>query len=276
MIRELLDLLASAPMLEVATLDFWGGPMLGIEPFGFVTLSKLRKLVWAIRGRFSLPRFLITPELHDLKIRLNYDPTHNDPSIILPPHRDPFPLLIEPTALRYVCYGSTRTWDFTYTSGHLTITESPGLCTRDPPADRWLSENVPISFWSMKELVVEGFDGYPLPRNIPIDQFGSLESLGLVGEADRLLEILKPNGNTSGEVIPVPFLSHLELHPTFHERNFLSELSLMGILIERKEAGHRVKTIRIVGSYHLGEMASELAKFVDVLTLDQIPDSVEH
>ena len=142
-------------------------------PSTVVTLRKLRKLVWAIRGRFSLIHSLVAPKLEDLSIRLNYDPTRSDPTIILPPHRKRFPSLVEPTALRYVCHGSTRTWHFAYTSGQLVISESQDLCTPRPPADRWLSPTAPISFGSVEEVVVEGTDGYPLPTNIPIEQFES-------------------------------------------------------------------------------------------------------
>ena len=267
-IKELLTLLESAPLLEVLILEFGGGP-LSVKPRKYVTLSKLRKLVWVIRGRFSLMRFLITPELNDLSIRLHYDHVRSDPSIILPPHRGHIPLLTKPTALKYVCHDFTRTWHFTYTSGRLTVSESPDIPARDPPVDRWLSPSTPISFRRTKLLTVEGFNGFPVPGNIPIEQFESLESLKLVGEVDRLLRILQPNGNTTKRALPVPFLSHLELHPTLFRCTFPFGL-LVGILKERKVAGYRVKTVRIGGEY--GEcpsgVVSRLTKLVDALVLD--------
>ena len=267
-IGELLVLLASAPLLEAVTLEFGNSPVPpGAEPSKVVTLSRLRKLVWDTKGRFSLMRSLITPKLDDLTIRLSYDPTRSDPSVILPIHRGRLPLLVEPTALRYVCHGSTRTWYFTYTSGQLTISESQDLCTPRPPADRWLSPTAPISFGSVRELVVEGIDGYPLPVNIPIEQFESLETLQLVGEVNRLLGILQPKYNATSGVLLVPFLSRLELHPALHERNLPSE-TLVKIMRKRKEAGHGVKTVRIVGGGRSGKMASALTKFVDALMLD--------
>ena len=119
-------------------------------------------------------RLLIAPKL---KIVSMYDPTHSNPSIILPPHQEHFPSLVEPMALGYVCRGPSRIWDFTYTSGHLTISESPDLrLFGDRPTNRWLPPDTPISFRGMKELVVGGSDGYPLPGSIPVEPFESLES----------------------------------------------------------------------------------------------------
>lgn len=126
-IRELLVLLASAPLLEVVILEFEGGSTLGAEPLKVVTLSKLRKLVWTIGLRFSLIPFLIAPELSDLEIRLKCPFPGSDPFDILPPQRGHFPLLVDPTALRCVYHNNTRTWHFTYESGHLTISGSPDL-----------------------------------------------------------------------------------------------------------------------------------------------------
>ena len=270
-IGDLLVLLMSAPLLEVVNLGFWGIYTPGAEPLKVVTLRKLRKLAWVNdRGLLSLMPFLITPELNDLEIRMAYDILHSNPSIILPPHRGHIPLLVEPTALRYVCQSwNSREWYFTSTSGHLTIHETPQLFPGIPPADRWLSPNIPISFGGIKELVVKGFGGYPLPENIPIDQFESVEKLTLVGEVDRLLGILRPNGSTTSKVLPVPFLSRLELHSTLHVDDFPFE-ALAEILRKRKKAGRTVKTVRVAGEYggRSSQKASELTKFVDVLTLD--------
>jgi len=269
-IGELLTLLESAPLLEVIILEFGSGPA-SVKPRKFITLSKLRKLIWVIRGRFSLMRFIIAPELNDLSIRLNYSHIlhNNNPSIILPPHQEHVPLLTEPTALRYVCHDFTRTWNFTYPSGRLTISESPEFRTLDPPVDRWLAPSTPISFRSTKRLVVEGFNGFPLPGNIPIEQFESLEYLKLVGEVDRLLKILQPNGNMTNGTLPVPFLSHLELRPTLFRSNF-PFVALVEILRQRKVAGHGVKSVRIAGEYGKcpSGLVSRLTKLVDVLTLD--------
>ena len=124
---------------------------------------------------------------------------------------------------------------------------------------------------------MEGFGGYPLPANIPIEQFESLETLKLVGEAGRLLDVLQPHHNVASGVLLVPFLSRLELHPALHEPDLPFEI-LTKILRKRKEAGHGVKTLRIVGGYGgcPSEVASELTKSVDVLMVDQLPDSVEN
>jgi len=121
---------------------------------------------------------------------------------------------------------------------------------------------------------VEGIGGYPLPANIPMEQFESLETLKLVGEVGRLLDILKPNDNVTSGVLLVPFLSHLELHPAIDELGFPFE-RLTEILRKRKGTGHGVKTVRIVGVYAepSSEVSSELTKLVDSLMLDS--DSVE-
>jgi len=143
-IGDLLALLALAPLLEAIALDFWVFSMPGAVPSKVITLSKLRKLTWVNGGRPSFMPFPIAPELNDLEVCLAYNPTNSDPSIILPPHREHFPLLTEPTAVRYICRDFARTWHFTGTSGHLMISESPDLSIGDPPADRWLSPNAPI------------------------------------------------------------------------------------------------------------------------------------
>ena len=147
----------------------------------------------------------IAIELDDLKL-LKYDPTRIDPSATLPPHRGHLPLLVEPTALRYVCLGFIRTGHYTCASGHPMIPE--------PPADHLLSPDTPISFSSMPGLVVEEYDCSPPPGDIPIELFKSSESLGLVDKVGRFLYISEPNDHTTGGVLLVPFLSHLKLHPT--------------------------------------------------------------
>ena len=270
-IEELFAILESATLLEAITLNFRRVPMPGAEPTRVITLRKLRKLVWDIGGLFSLPRFLNTPELEELKIYINYSHMNSGPSIILPPHREHVPLLAEPTALKYACHNLARKWYFTYTSGRLIISESPDILIMDPPPDRWLSPSTPISFRNTKQLVLEGFGGYPLPSNIPIEQFESLESLKLVGEVGRLLEILQPNGNAISGVL-VPLLSHLELHSALPARDIPFEV-LTEILRERKEVGYGVKTVRIVGEYEKcpSEMASVLTELVDVLILAHTP-----
>jgi len=270
-IEDLFALLASALLLEAITLNFHCVSMPGTESLRVITLNKLRKLVWDIEGTFNLTDFLIAPGLEDLKISMNYSRMHSGPPTILPPYREHFPLLAEPTALRYMCYNLVRTWDFTYTAGRFVFSESPEPITVNRIPDRWFSPSTPISFQNAKRLVVEGFGGYPLPGNIPIEQFGSLESLKLVGEVDRLLEILQPNRNATGGVL-VPFLSRLELHAAVPRHDIPFEV-LTKILKERKEAGHGVKTVRIVGEYEEcpSGLASGLTEHVDVLALGRTP-----
>lgn len=269
-IGDIFALLASAPLLEFVVLDFRATSILETEPLKVITLSKLQTLFWVnFWGLFSPMPFLIAPELDHLDIRMSYDPTHNDPSTILSPHGGHLPLLIEPITLAYLCRNFTRTWDFTYPSGRLTIYEASRLFLRDPPADRWLSTDAPISFGKVKEMIVEGFDGLPLPDHIPIEQFDGLENLKLVGEVDRLVHIIRPNRKTVSGDPSMPLLNCLELHSTLHEAEFPFKL-LTELLREREEVGRGVKTIRITGEYRRcsKEELSELTRSVDVLVLD--------
>jgi len=51
-----------------------------------------------------------------------------------------------------------------------------------------------------------------------------------------------------------------------------------GILRERKEAGHEVKTVRIMGEYeeYSSEVALGLTEVMGMLMLDKISDTVEY
>ena len=269
-IAELLAFLALAPLLEDIALALRVESTTGPERPRAITLSKLRKLVWANdEGPFRLISFIIAPELNDLSIHVTADNPHTSLSTLLPPYRDHFPLLVEPTALRYVYQSYGRSCHFTYPSGCLVVYEDPEISPIAPPTDNWLSSNTPISFWRTKELIVDWSDDHPPPGDIPIEQFKNLENLELVGEMDRLLHIIQPNRNATSGTLAVPFPSLLELRPTIRKGGFPFEV-LAEVLRERKEAGHGVETVHVTGEYQgcSTEEYWELMKFVNVLMLD--------
>ena len=265
-IGEISTLLASVPLLETLKLSFVVRPTAGAEKVRCITLSKLRSLFWANYGRpFSLMSFLIVPELRNSTIHVTSCP-HTKLSTILPPHRDRFPQLTEPTALRYMCRSHSRSCHFTYADGYLSIHQIRGL-TGHRSADRWLSSSTSISFREMKHLTVEGLDGYPSSRDIPIEELESLESLELTGEVVRLLGMLRPNGRVGSEALSVPFPSLLELRLTLCGGNVPVEV-LTEVLKNRREVGHGVKNLRIMGVYNgcSSEQTLELTKFVESMT----------
>ena len=266
-VGEISTLLASVPLLETLKLSFVVRSTTGAEKVRCVTLSKLRNFFWANYGRpFSLMSFLIVPELRNSTIHVTSCP-HTNLSTILPPHRDRFPQLAEPTALRYMCRSHSRSCHFTYAHGYLSIHQIPSGLTGHRPADRWLSSGTSISFRKIKHLTVEGLDGYPPSRDIPIEELESLESLELTGEVVRLLGMLRPNGRAGSEALSVPFPSLSELRLTLCGGNVPVEV-LTEVLRNRREVGHGVKNLRIMGVYNgcSSEQTLELTKFVENVT----------
>lgn len=125
-------------------------------------------------------------------------------------------------------------------------------------------------------MVLEGIKRDPRPGNVPIEQLGSLESLKLVGRVDVLFCVIWPRGNVTTRALPFPFLSHFELHHSDISRlNPEFGLWLMFLLSARKKAGHGVKTLRVVEERDLGVTDWRLTTYVDVLTIDRIPDPAE-
>ena len=130
----------------------------------------------------------------------------------------------------------------------------------------WLSWNTPISFRRTKRLVME--EDYPQLGDIPIEQFESLESLELVGGADIRFLLLQPYRLTLSGALVVPFPTLLELQITSDAS--LSLGALAGVLMERKQAGYGVKTVRIRGecAEPIEELISKVKEFVGELVLD--------
>ena len=267
-IEELLDLLASAPLLEVIKIHVRIRRTRAYEPLREVTLGKLRKLDWGdFEGAISLITCLVAPRLNDLTLRVTRNPQYPQTTLstILPRHSRQFPLLVEPKTLEYVYRHASRTCHFTYERGSLYVREAPGTRATNPTTDRWLSPNTPISFERTQELTVEASGGCPPLGDIPIVQFENLRTLGLVGETNTLALMIRPNYSVSGSVlsVPCPMLSEVTISPK--HANFPLG-TLVDALRERKEAGRKVKTVRISGKYRCleGHM-KELGELVDEL-----------
>ena len=269
-IEELLDLLATAPLLEVIKIHVRIRRTRAYEPLREVTLNKLRKLDWGDHeGSISLITCLIAPKLDDVTLRVTR--IAQDPQItlsaILPPQGNNLPRLVEPKALEYAYRNGTRTCHFTYDKGNFLIREVPASRMASPTADLWLSPaDIPLSFGRTKELTIEVSDGCILIDDIPIDRFENLRTLGLVGETDTLAPMIRPNRGISGGVLSVPCPDLSEVSITPKHTNFpLGEL--VDALRERKEAGNGLKTVRIWGKFQCleGEI-KELRKFVGELT----------
>jgi len=268
-VEELLDLLASAPLLEVIKIHVRVRRTRGYEPLREVTLSKLRKLDWCDNeGSISLITSLIAPKLDDLTLKVTRNP-RNPPitlATVLPPHGRNFPLLVEPKSLEYTYENGTRSCHFTYEKGSLLIREAPTGRAANPTVGRWLSaEGIPISFGRTTELIIEASDGCLPIDDVPIERFENLRTLALVGETDSLAPMIRPNLGISGGVLSVPCPALSEVWITPRDTHFpLGEL--VEVLKERKAAGHGVKTVRIWGKFQCleGEM-KELRKFAGEL-----------
>ena len=263
-VGEILTLLTSVPLLEALELGVAVRSTTDAEGVQCIILSKLRSLSWTdYRPTFNLMSLLILPELKDLTIRAAPSP-HINLSTILPPHNDHFPGFAEPTALKYMCRIDSRACHFFYADRYLLIHQFPGL-TGHRPADCWLSSSTPISFRRVKHLTVRGFDGHPPLSDIPIGEFGSLESLELAGEVVRLLDMLRPTRRVDSEALSVPFPSLSELRLTLCTTYRGLVKVVAEVLKNRKEVGHGVKNLYIMGAEggYSSEETSELAKFVE-------------
>lgn len=265
-IEELLDLLASSPLVEIIKMHVRVRRTRSHEPLKQVTLRKLRRLDWGDHeGSISLMTCLIAPELFDLGLKVTRNPQHSHITLstFLPLHGSNFPLLVEPKGLEYVYRPASRTCHFSYEKASVSVREIPTTRAGNPTIGRWLSPNTPISFERTLELTVEGADGCPPLDDIPIHQFENLRKLTLVGETDTLAPMIRPNHGISGRSVPCPLLSEVYIVPK--NSNFPLGM-LTQALRERREAGHGVKTARISGKYRCleGEM-KELRKFVDEL-----------
>ena len=266
-IEEVLVLLTLTPLLEALDLGLRVQSTTEAGQHRGITLTNLRRLAWAnYGGPLSLMSLLVAPELKHATIHVTSDSSHSDLSTILPLHRNRFPWFAEPIALRYRYRNFTRSCHITYPSGYIEIHQTH-MVNRHPPDDRWLSTNASISFRKTKHLCVEAYGGCPSPGDIPMEQFESLESLELMGEVGELLSVVRSNGSVTSGIPSIPFPSLSELHLIIRGGDFPFE-ALAGVLKERKEAGYRIKALRIKGRCkgYSEAVTWELAKLVDSVT----------
>jgi len=80
---------------------------------------------------------------------------------------------------------------------------------------------------------------------LPIEQFESLETLELVNGGNIYFLLTQPCRHTLTGALVIPFPALRELQITFDSNISLNILA--EVLMERKEAGHGVETVRIRG-----------------------------
>ena len=268
-VGDLLALLTSSPLLEVIDIRLQVQSVSSAERATAVTLNKLRELTWSNSGGpFSLTSCLIAPELNWLSLRVVplFDSPESDLASFLPPHAGHFPLLAEPTGVRYTTRRNARLCLFTSETGYLRITVVPNNFPHDAPPFAWLSRETSISFRCTRQLVMEA--DYPPLGEIPIDQFESLESLELVDCTDMYSSLMLPYRHRLSGALVVPLPTLMELQTTSNAALPLDELA--EVLRERKEAGHGVAAVRIRGvcAEPAEELIAKMKEFVGELILE--------
>lgn len=270
-VGDLLTLLTSSPLLEVMDIRLQVQSVSSAERATVVTLNKLREFTWSNSGgTFSLTSCLIAPDLHWLSLRVVpiLDSPESDLANILPPHAGHFPLLAEPTGMRYTTRRGTRLCIFTSEMGYLRIAVVPSDYRDGTPSFTWLSRDAPVSFRWTRQLVMEA--DYPSLGGIPIDQFESLESLELVDCADMYSSLMLPYRHRLSGALVTPLSTLLELQTTSNAPLPLDELA--EVLRERKQAGHEVETVRIRGlcAEPMEELIAKMKEFVGELILELV------
>jgi hypothetical protein len=270
-IEELLELLASSPLLEVIRMHVRARMTQSYLPLMGVTLNNLRKLDWGdCEGPISLAAFLIAPELNDLTLRVTSNPKNPriTLSTILPSQTSQFPLLVEPKSLKYTYQHAARSCRFAYENAIFFVREVPGSRTANPTIDRWFSSNTPISFGQTLEMTVEASGGCPPLDDIPIELFYGLQTLMLAGETNTLVPMIRPSHGISRSTtsVPCPALSEVWIAP----RGVSFPLRVLAeVLRERREAGYGVHTVRIWGKHEcVEEEIGELGNFVENLVIE--------
>jgi len=110
---------------------------------------------------------------------------------------------------------------------------------------------------------------HPPLGDLPIEQFESLETLELVNGGNIYFLLAQPRRDSFSGALVIPFPALRELRITFDSNLSLNVLA--EVLMERKQAGHVVETVRIRGvcskymdgpitrmREFLGELVSEL------------------
>ena len=267
--EDLLSLLMSTPLLELMTIHLRVPPLLPAEKRSTVTLSRLRRLTWFNpEGGFTLTSCLIAPELQWLSLHLvsTTEYPQNGLAGILPPNEGHFPLLIEPTKMRYITQEGIRLYQFHSATGYINITVTTPPGHHNYPTLSWSLWNISISFRQIKYMTVE-VGRHPLGK-IPIEQLKNLETLEVVGGGNIFFPLAQPYNDTfsGAQVVPFPALLELQITPDSNTSLHL----LASVLMGRKQAGHEVETLRIRGKCRksMVEPIGKMREFVGELVLE--------
>ena len=245
-VTGLLSLLELAPLLELLALHLRIPSVSTAERATIVALHKLRELTWSNSGgTFSLTSCLITPKLHRLSLHLvpSIEARQTDLATILPPHEGHFPLLTEPTEVRCTTRENTHSCQFKSTTSYVGIT----VFTRNYGEiyTSWFLRTAAIPFKQIKQMTIEA--DQPLCIAFPTEQFERLETLELVDSGNDYFTIIQPYFRLP-EIIGtpvVPFPGLLEVRIIVGSHTSLA--GLVEILMQRKQAGRGVQTVRIRG-----------------------------
>ena len=246
-VTGLVSLLESAPLLELLTLHLRIRSVSTAERTTTVTLNKLRELTWSNSGgTFSLTSCLITPELHWLSLRL-VPPLdlQTDLATILPPHEGHFPLLTEPTEVKYTTRRGTRLCQFQSATNYVSIyvSISTPMGNYDEIHAPWFLRNAAIHFKQIKQMTIEV--DFPPLGEFPGEQFESLETLELADGGNNYFTLIQPYFREFSTIPVIPFPALLEVRIGVDLNTPLARL--VEILTQRKQAGYGVKTVKIRG-----------------------------
>lgn len=255
-VEELLDLFVTSPMIEVVKMHVLVRRTRAFEPLREVTLNQLRRLDWADGdGATCVLSCLTAPKLTQLAIKVTRNPQQQWSSLssILPPNGSQIPLLLEPTAMEYVYKEGSRSCRLSYDEDAYAMIREVAKTRSEIPDNPWFSPDIPLTFWKTQVLTLEATGGCPSLEDIPIEHFGSLQKLELVGETEALAPLIQSGRGISGNTsVPCPTLSEICVIPK--ERYFTLEV-LTKVLTQRKEAGFGgVNTVRVQGVHKVMRM----------------------
>ena len=246
-VEFLLPVLALAPSLELLTLSLRKLYYVSDAEWTMnVSLNELRELTWSnCAGAFSLTSCLVTPKLR----RLTMETRHTDLASTLPPYKGYFPLLVEPTEIRYdTSENGTRVCEFRSPTSYVRVTTTH----RNYKLHilQFLRDTAAISFKRVKQMTIK-LDSPPLLDDHvpdvgepPTELFESLETLELVDGRNNDFTLIRPRFHEPTPVVPFPALLEVRTTPG---ANAAALAGLAEILKERKQAGRGVKTVRIEG-----------------------------
>ena len=237
-VRDLLPVLASAPCLEILALTLQVLSVSTADRKTIVSLHELRKLSWTnYSGAFSLTSCLFTPKLSRLNLYVvpGLETLQPDLDSVLPCDQGHFPLLLEPTKMKYTARSRTHLCQLLSPTTSIDITMRFGVHTP------WFLGNAGISFQQIKRMTMKA--NSPSVEEFPAGLLENMEILELLDCGIDHFKLIQPS--FSGRFATLPFPALREVWITFS-----SEISLDGlaeILERRRRVSHKVKTVRIWG-----------------------------